>query len=268
MAGRVRTAAIVQARFGSTRLRGKVLEPLAGRTMLGEVLERCRRIAGIDLVCCAVAEGTESDPVALEAARAGVVVVRGDEADVLGRYQRAARLIDPDVILRVTSDCPYLDPAVAADVVALVCRDGYDYASNNMPPTWPHGLDCEAFRRGWLDRAAEEATDPADREHVTPWLRRQTSLRRANLASPDPTLRQLRWTVDTAEDLALAREVFARLPADDRRYDYQTVWTVIAADPALWRRSRYPGAADRPTWGCAPPMLQAVAQITAGRLAA
>lgn len=203
----MRSAVIVQARYASTRLRGKVLLPLAGRSVLSHVLERCAAIEGADLVVCAVPEGSINDPVAIEAQRCGAVVTRGSESDVLDRYHRAARAVSADVVMRVTSDCPLIDPAVCAQVLALARAGVADYACNNMPRTFAHGLDCEAFSASWLAKAAQVATRAEEREHVTPWLRNNTALRRVNLYGPGGAEAERRITLDTPEDYAIIRAI-------------------------------------------------------------
>ena len=132
-----REVVIIQARMGSTRLPGKVLMDLAGRTVLNHVLRRCSAIPGIAAVVCATTVKPEDDPVAAEASRLGIAVYRGDETDVLGRYLEAARSVDAEVVLRVTADCPLIDPAVCRAVLDLREREHADYAANNMPPSWP-----------------------------------------------------------------------------------------------------------------------------------
>jgi spore coat polysaccharide biosynthesis protein SpsF (cytidylyltransferase family) len=205
------TAAIVQARISSTRLPGKVLLDLAGKPVLRHVLERCRGIRSVDVVVCAVPDEPASASLEAIAAQSGAAVFRGSEQDVLGRYLGAARSVNAGVILRVTSDCPLIDPDICADVLALRTRAKADYGCNNMPPTFPHGLDCEAFTADALALAATEATERRDREHVTPWLRRSLKVHRVNLSSDDPAFAAYRWTLDHPEDMdffrALAHEI-------------------------------------------------------------
>jgi spore coat polysaccharide biosynthesis protein SpsF len=193
-------AVIVQARYGSSRFPGKVLLPLGARPELAIVLERCARIPGADVVVCAVSDDRASDPVAEAAAFYGAVVVRGPQHDVLARYERAARVVGANVVMRVTSDCPLIDPATCGEVLAALEERGADYACNNMPALWPHGLDCDAFWADHLARAAREARAPYDREHVTPWLRRQPKFRRINLDGPGGGVERHRWTLDHPED--------------------------------------------------------------------
>ena len=206
------TAVVVQARMASTRLPGKVLLSLAGRTVLSHVLARCDAIGNSDVVCCAVPDCRESDPVAEEAERCGAVVVRGSESDVLGRYRQAAEEVRAKVVMRVTSDCPLVDPEICSRVLDLRAKEEADYACNNMPPSWPHGLDCEAFTVEALNRASREARTPYEREHVTPWLRSHPDIRRVNLDGPEDDVRSMRWTLDYPEDLEFLTALFARLP--------------------------------------------------------
>ena len=207
-----RVVIIVQARMASTRLPGKVLERLAGETVLAQVLRRCSAIEGADELCCAVPQGADCDAVAEEAERCGATVFRGSESDVLERYHQAAVACRADVVMRITSDCPLIDPDICGRLLRLFKGQGLDYACNNAPRGWPLGLDCEVFTAGALARAAAEATSPAEREHVTPWLRRHPGIRRASLDGPGGDLAALRWTLDTADDLAFLRAFFALLP--------------------------------------------------------
>lgn len=205
------TAVIVQARWGSARSRGKVLEKIGNASVLDYGLSRVARIPGVDRVVCAVPVGEINDPVAEEALRVGASVFRGSEHDVLARYHGAAQMVGATTVMRVTSDCPILDPAVCGEVLALLRREGADYAANNMPPSFPHGLDCEAFTFAALDAAFKTATEPYDREHVTPWIRRAPHLRRLNLEAEDRSLVNERWTLDFPEDLAYLRELCQRV---------------------------------------------------------
>ncbi|MBF0285767.1 MAG: glycosyltransferase family protein [Magnetococcales bacterium] len=245
-------AVIVQARMGSTRLPGKVLQTLVGETVLRHVLRRCAAIPGVDAVCCAIPETPDSDPVAEEAARCGAVVVRGSELDVLDRYDQAARQLGCDVVMRVTSDCPLIDPQVAGAVLRLLLDHDAGYASNNLPASWPHGLDCEAFRREWLEQAAREARDPFEREHVTPWLKTSPLVRRVNLDGPGGEAQQQRWTLDFPEDLAFFQALFPLLPSPPALPGWREVWGVLQHHPEIValnaRRhdSARPGGPDHP----------------------
>ncbi len=218
--------------MGSTRLPGKVMRPLGDTTVLGQVLRRCAAIPGIDIVVCATGTGPEDEPIVAEAPRHGAVVSRGSPGDVLARYHGAALQVGADIVMRVTSDCPLIDPEVCGAVLALRREAGADYAANNMPPSFPHGLDCEAFTATALARAAGIATDPHDREHVTPWLRRSEGLVRANLAGPGGDLIHNRWTLDYPEDFDFFTAVFASLP-DAATAGWRSVLDLVAARPDI-----------------------------------
>ncbi|MDY0883191.1 UDP-2,4-diacetamido-2,4,6-trideoxy-beta-L-altropyranose hydrolase [Dongia soli] len=231
---RLRTAVIIQARNGSTRLPGKVLGALGGRTVLEHVLTRCRAIHGVDTVVCATTDKASDDPVAAEATRLGFEVFRGDESDVLSRYLGAARHVDADIIMRVTADCPLIDPAICAAVLRLRHETDADYASNNMPRSFPHGLDCEAFTRVALEEAARVTTDVYDREHVTPWLRRHPSLTRANLTGPGWPATSYRWTLDYPDDQAFLSAVFNQA-TEAQLADMQSVLSLLSEHPDFSR---------------------------------
>ncbi len=156
-------AVIVQARLGSKRFPNKVLAQLAGKPVLQHVLERCKEIKGVDVVDCAI---PRRDAKALEELilewGSCVWVQAGDENDVLTRYLGAARFVDASVIMRITGDCPLIDPDVCGEVLAKFQEGGYDYVSNVYPRTWPKGLDCEVFSR--------EVLEWADQSHHPPLL--------------------------------------------------------------------------------------------------
>jgi spore coat polysaccharide biosynthesis protein SpsF len=231
-----RTVVIVQARTGSSRLPRKVLMPLEGRSVLSHVLARCHAIDGVDEVCCATTIDADDDPVADEAERCGAVVFRGSEKDVLERYHLAAKACKADIVMRVTSDCPLIDPQIAANVLALRAEKNADYAANNMPQDgsprgWPHGLDCEAFTAQSLADAAEKAEDPYEHEHVTPWIRNNPDLLRVNLDGPGGHTH--RWTLDYPEDMDFFRALFAHLPPMPPWPNMDTVLEVLERHPEI-----------------------------------
>ena len=201
--------ALVQARMGSTRLPGKVLRSLAGKTVLKRVLERVASVPGIDQVVCATSDDAENDPVAAEASKAGFTVFRGDEKDVLSRHYLAAKEVEADAVLRITSDCPLAD----ADPIGLILKDfamgGADLVTNNDVRSWPHGLDAEVFTMAALKEAHVEATLPYEREHVTPFIKmRRDRYSIRNVECPHPHYAGQRWTLDTAADWAFFEALF------------------------------------------------------------
>lgn len=227
------TAIIIQARTGSSRLPGKVLRPLGGRSVIAEVIRRCQAVPGADVVCCALPEGTTDDALAYEVEQAGAAVSRGDENDVLARFACAAEALGANVVMRITGDKPLIDPQICGQLLQLRSEADAGFACNNMPPGWPHGLDCEAFTGEVLARAAAEAHGAEDREHVTPWMRRHGELTRVNLAGPGGACVDLRWTLDYPEDMAFLEALFEKLAAGPAMPLYEDVMAVLHRHPEI-----------------------------------
>lgn len=198
--------------MGSTRLPGKVLKPLNGHVVLEEVLRRVQAVVGVDEVVCATSDLAEDDCVVPVARKCGAHVSRGSALDVLSRYRKAAEDVGANIIMRVTADCPLIDPALCAEVLRCRAEANSDYAANNMPRSFPIGLDCEAFTFDALCRADKGGRTPEDREHVTPWLRRDPSVTRSRVAGPGGDVLKFRWTLDYPEDYDFMRAVFSVLP--------------------------------------------------------
>jgi spore coat polysaccharide biosynthesis protein SpsF len=226
------TAVIVQARLGSSRLPGKIIQQLGDHTVLEEVLGRCARISGVDLVVCAVPDEPQSDMLEQLARASGADVYRGSEQDVLLRYLEAARKVAADFVMRVTSDCPLIDPEICSAVLKLREAESADYASNNLPRTFPHGLDCEIFSTSVLALAEATTREPHDREHVTPWLRRAHGIKRANLSAENTDHVDERWTLDYPEDLQFLQATFSAMPRNASGC-MADVLAVLDANPAL-----------------------------------
>lgn len=206
---------MIQARMGSTRLPGKVLEDLAGRPVLWHVIRRVRQAALPDEILVTTTTNPEDDRIEAACREWGTRVFRGHPEDVLLRFHDALHFLerDPgriDYIVRVTADCPLIDPTVIDEAIRAAVDGGYDYVSNTDPPTYPDGLDVEVVARAALMEAARKATLPSEREHVTPSIRNNPALKRYNLRSPED-LSAMRWTLDTAEDLRFIREIYAAL---------------------------------------------------------
>ncbi|HEX9017549.1 MAG TPA: glycosyltransferase family protein, partial [Anaerolineaceae bacterium] len=170
----MRTVAIIQARMSSSRLPGKVLLDIAGQPMLAHVVERTRRASSIDDVIVATTTDPSDDALAAFCSKRGYAVYRGSMFDVLDRFYGAARLARAEVIVRVTADCPVIDPAVVDQVVKAFHDQQADFACNRLPPpwhrTWPIGLDTEVCSFSGLERAWKEAVLPYEREHVMPFF--------------------------------------------------------------------------------------------------
>jgi spore coat polysaccharide biosynthesis protein SpsF len=196
---------IVQARLGSTRFPGKVLEPLGGTTVLGQVLDRLQRARTLEAIVVATTTSPRDEALVAYCERRATPVFRGSEDDVLARYHGAATRFGGDPIVRVTSDCPFVDPATLDRVVAAHRESGVDYTGNDLVRTYPLGLSVEVFAMAALVQAHGEAVQPDEREHVTPFIRARPyrfGLRNVS-APPELSRPHYRITVDTPEDYTL-----------------------------------------------------------------
>jgi spore coat polysaccharide biosynthesis protein SpsF len=223
----MRRAIVVQARMTSTRLPGKVVQDLAGKPLLERQLDRLKRCAHADEIVVATTLNADDDPLVALAERAGVRWFRGSEHDVLSRYAGAAREARADLVVRVTSDCPLIDPVETDAVIAALeeRRGEADYASNILERRLPRGLDTEALWRDVLERVDRMGTSAPAREHVT-WLihaERPELFARHSVRRPYDAA-DLRWTVDTPEDLEAVRAIYAGVGAEPRPLGEVIAW--------------------------------------------
>jgi len=231
-----KTAVITQARMSSTRLPGKVMKEMAGKTILAHFIERLLRMKTIDSVIVATTTGQEDDVIVreVEANFPNVLIFRGDRDDVLDRYYQAAKKFNVATVIRITSDCPLVDPSVSDEVVQKFRKEKCDYGANNFPPrSYPLGLDTEVFSFEALERAWQEAKDPREREHVTPYIREHPDLFKTCEVRSPRALGDLRWTVDYAEDYQFASEVFRRLYPVKPGFGMQDVLDLLRQEPGL-----------------------------------
>ena len=253
--------AIIQGRMGSSRLPGKVLLDIAGKPMLQHVIERTRRAQSLAAVVVATSSDPADNPIAAFCAALSVPCARGSLHDVLDRYYQAAQEQQAKVVVRITADCPMIDPDLIDETVRLVTEPppGHrvDFAANRLPPpfgrSFPIGLDVEVCTFAALQRAWQEATETFQREHVMPFIYEGTTLtplthaalRTSHLSyglSPRgfgilqlhhiPDYGTLRWTVDTPEDLEFVRQVFARLGGKPD-FTWQDVLAILQKEPEL-----------------------------------
>jgi spore coat polysaccharide biosynthesis protein SpsF len=223
---------IVQARMLSTRLPGKVLMPIGDRPMVLHVLERAAEIG--EPVVLATSHHPADDPLAKTASDAGWTVFRGDPDDVLDRFVHAIPTTTRYVV-RVTADCPFLDPSIGRSILATLRNSGVDYVSNTLEPTFPDGLDSEALTVAALRRAWEETELKSDREHVTTHVWRQPDRYRLWSLRHVPDLSGERWTVDDERDMEFARALerkLATVPASERMSMY-SVLAILDREPEL-----------------------------------
>ena len=225
--------AIVQARMGSTRLPGKVLEDVGGKPMLERIVSRLGRSRLINDVIVATSSAQGDDLIAEAATQKNFKVFRGHETDVLDRYYEAAKSTRADIVVRITGDCPLIDSEVVDRVITTFLSEECDYASNTLVCTYPDGLDAEVFSFAALEIAWRNGRRAADREHVTPFIRtsRRFSLRNVRSELGQST-RHLRWTVDEPRDLEFVRAVYARLGAREF-FGWREVLALLDAEPML-----------------------------------
>ena len=249
-----KVVAIIQGRMSSSRLPGKILAEIAGQPMLQRVFARTSRAATVTETIFATTSDPSDDPVAEYCDFSGIPFRRGSLYDVLDRYYQTAKGAKADVVVRVTADCPVIDPGVIDEVVRTLLETGdlrFDFVANRLPPpyprTYPIGLDVEACRFEMLEKAWKEATEPQHREHVMPYfyegvelitesrsLQTGVSSRGFRIALLHHTtdFGEYRWTVDTPQDLEFMRQVYNRFPGRDD-FTWKEVLEVVHNEPQL-----------------------------------
>lgn len=235
----MKVVAIIQARMGSTRLAGKVLEDLAGEPVLARVVNRTRRAPRVDDVVIATTAQPSDDVIVGLCQERGWPVFRGSEEDVLDRYYQAALAFQADVIVRITSDCPLIEPEIIDRVVSefLSRRPKVEYVSNSLERTFPLGLDVEIMSFEALEKAWQEDDNPAWREHVTPYIwhhPKQFSI--CNVAN-DTDYSYMRWTVDTIEDLIFVRKIYEQFQND--AFSWTEVLNLLSLHPEWLEINRH-----------------------------
>lgn len=248
---KLRVVAIIQGRMGSSRLPGKILADIAGQPMLTRVFTRTSRAKTLDEVIFATTTDASDDPVAEYCDFSGIPFTRGSVFDVLDRYYQTALQAKADVVVRITADCPVIDPDLVDDVAKAVTSDQFDFAANRLPPpfqrTYPIGLDVEACPFDLLEKAWKKSTETFHREHVMPYfyegveLTRQsrtletgTSPRGFNIAilNHSTDFSDYRWTVDTPEDLEFMRQVYSHFDGRDD-FTWKEVLDLVHDEPKL-----------------------------------
>ncbi len=209
----MKTVLINQARMTSTRLPGKVLKEVLGKPLLEYQIERIRRIREIDDFVIATTTLPSDDPIVSLCKKLKVKYFRGSETDVLSRYAQVAEREQADSVVRVTSDCPLLDPEIVDDVLRFfkIHFPKYAYVSNVDPRTFPRGMDTEVFTAQALQESFREAIDPYEKEHVTLFIHRHPERYLRAGVTDTQNHSQHRWTVDTPEDFQLIEKILEAL---------------------------------------------------------
>lgn len=233
----MKTVAIVQARMGSTRFPGKMLRPIMGASLIELLLGRLQRAAQVNEIIVATSVDPQNDGLAEHVQQLGFRVFRGSELDVLDRFHATAQSAGADLVVRITGDCPLVDPGLVDSLITALCEAGVDYATNTDPPTYPDGLDVEVFTFHALRQAWKNAAPATEREHVTPYLRRPGRFRVLNLRN-EIDLSGERWTVDEVPDLEVVTAVFRHFHPR-RDFTWQEVAQLAQREPALFAANRY-----------------------------
>jgi spore coat polysaccharide biosynthesis protein SpsF len=234
----MKVVAIIQARMGSTRLPGKVLRELGGRSVLSCVIHRVGQFRRIDDLLIATTVEEADHLVVREAEHCGADVFRGSENDVLDRYYQAARHVHADTVVRITSDCPLIDPEVSDFTIRQFMDNRPNYASNALERTYPRGLDTEVMTFEALELAWQAASEPYQRAHVTPYLYQNPDKFRLLSVKGETDYSGYRWTLDMPEDLEFLQEVYSRLggPHD---FTWRDVLRLLEREPGLAEKNRH-----------------------------
>lgn len=223
--------AIVQARMGSTRLPGKILKPLAGKPALWHLVNRLNRARRLKDVIIATTTNPEDDVVIKFCEENGIKCFRGSENDVLDRYYQAARLFDADPVIRITADCPVIDPAIVDEVIEGFFAGNYDVYG--LGGEFPDGLDCAIFAYWVLEDTWKEAQLPSEREHVGPYMEKHPEKYRIDSYRKFDGLAHHRWTLDEEADLRLLQALYERLYKPGEIFLTSDILALLAREPEL-----------------------------------
>ncbi|MFD2369384.1 cytidylyltransferase domain-containing protein [Brevibacillus sp. GCM10020057] len=229
----MRKVVIIQARMGSTRLPGKVMKKLIDQTVLSHVVKRAQSFSDVNDVVIATTRKSEDDVIAEEAKRLGVPFYRGSENDVLSRYYEAAKEQRADVIVRITSDCPLIDPLVSSEILKIHLNSSVNYTSNTLERSYPRGLDTEVFSFAVLETANREAIEHHQREHVTPFVYENTDRFSVRSITCEADYSHYRWTLDTQEDWELIEKIYQHLYQSDRLIKWKDCLDLMRNHPDL-----------------------------------
>ena len=258
----MRTVAIVQARMGSTRLPNKVLKPIGGTPMIELLLARLAQARELDEIVVATTDDPRNIPLRELVRKLGYQCYLGSEADVLDRYVGAARQALAEVVVRITGDCPLVDPDLVDQVIRCFKSSEVDYLSNTSPPTYPDGLDVEVFTFAALEKAWQETRNPFDREHVTPYLREQGRFRQASFNNNED-LSGLRWTVDEAADFEVVEKVFQYF-APGITFTWQEILCLQRCQPEIFQANQHLIRNEGATMGTGQKLWKRAKQVIPG----
>lgn len=198
MKSAVKTVVIIETSMHSTQLPGKLMLRLGDKTVLGQILTRCFLIYGVDEICCVIPDSSEHDILAEESNKYSAIIFRSKEKNALESYYKAAVFINADVIIRITSNCPLINPAICSKVLNLHVKTNSQYTCNNMPPSWPYGYECEVFGIEQLEKAYNNKNVISSLEHLSDWMKANYNV--VNFSNPDGNIHYKKVALDTPED--------------------------------------------------------------------
>lgn len=233
----MKVVAIIQARMGSTRLPGKVMLKLHEKTILEHVITRVKQSKLVDEIIIATTVNRLDDSIIEETKKINIKSFRGSEDDVLSRYYYAAKENDADIVIRITSDCPLIDPKVIDEMVEkylnMTKDNPLDYLSNTIERTYPRGLDAEVFSFKVLEKVFNEATKQTEKEHVTPYIYLNLDKFKIFHYLNNEDYSEHRWTLDTLEDFELITEVYDELYKDEHNFYLEEIIKLFERKPQL-----------------------------------
>lgn len=224
---------ILQARLSSSRLPGKVLKLILERPVLELEIERVKRAKKINKIILATSTNAQDAPLIKIAEKMGVAFYQGSLEDVLDRYYQAAQNYQAEHVVRITGDCPLIDPEIIDNIISLHLKTGADYTSNVHPPTFPDGLDVEVFKFSVLKRMWENAQEKIEREHVTQYICRHPDAFYCENYAASRDWSGFRWTLDYLEDYELIRNIFENLYPANSMFGWESVVRYLQLHPEV-----------------------------------
>ncbi|WP_252312056.1 cytidylyltransferase domain-containing protein [Sinobaca sp. H24] len=229
----MKVVAIIQARMGSTRLPGKVLKEINNKPLLEYQFERLKQTKKIDQLIIATTTNKADDPIIEFCKNNNLSYFRGSENDVLSRYYEAAKKYNADTVVRLTADCPIIDPSVVDDIILTFENNEHDYVSNTLKRFYPRGMDTEVFAFDALEKAHKNADKPFEREHVTPYIYLNPKIFHLHNLEYVTDQSAHRWTVDTEEDFLLIEKILGHFHAEANTFSMEDTLSYINKHPEL-----------------------------------
>ncbi len=223
---------LIQARTGSNRLPGKVLAEIEGKPLIWHVINRVKQIKSVQQIAI-ITTKKDDDKILLDFAEKNEIIgFAGEESDVLDRHYQCAKNISAEPIIRITSDCPLIDPFLVEEIIQFFLKNNYDYVSNVLPPTYPDGLDTEIFTFKTLEKIAMEAKLTSDREHVTTYISKNPNKFKIGNYTNSNNLSNYRWTVDRDVDLEFVRQIYSQIKPDTV-FGFNKILEILKNNPHL-----------------------------------